>query len=173
MLGNSNFKKIILCILLGVVGFYLGLISNNDKPLLNKIFTTISPIDYIATFKKIFFNNLIVGFFTSIIGFFTGGLITIVVFIWNGFTLGLLFKTLQNTNINATNIFINQVLPHAPTEIFAYCLFGCIGLKGHFFFKGILFESRLYLKHLPRIEEFILPTFLLFISAVIETFISS
>lgn len=155
------------------IGYYLGSIAYNDRDIIHKANEIKLDIDYWGAFWKIFSNNIIVGMIISIAGFATGGIITVSVFAWNGFTLGLLYKSLQNNFIYGETIFWTHTLPHAPSEILAFCLFGCIGLKGYKFWNLLFTSSSINTKLIPETKEFFIPVILLFISALIETFISS
>ncbi len=68
-------------------------------------------------FLNIFITNTIVSLLLSIAGFFTGGILTLLIIIWNVLLLYLLYSYafLSTNDINA----ILYLSKHAPLEIYA------------------------------------------------------
>jgi uncharacterized membrane protein SpoIIM required for sporulation len=174
MLKAYPIKLIASFMLIGALAFYFGLQS--------EMLAQESKMDFmhnknygsqLGVFFFLFSNNLKVGLLITTLGFLTGGIASFIIFFWNGYTLGILIKSLYSTYNEPNLIIFNHLLPHAFTEILAFCLFGCIGFKGFYFIRHLFRESELSFQLLPRITEFYLPIILLIVSALIETLVSS
>ena len=117
-------------------------------------------------FLGIFLNNLVVGFFLSIAGYFTGGFLTILILIWNGFFVAAVY------NIGFHYVSIDNILyasKHAPIEIYSFLIFSEFGFKGHYFMKKILKENIIDFTLIPKFKKLIYPVLLLFIASILET----
>lgn len=117
-------------------------------------------------FIGIFIYNITVGFLLSILGFFTGGLLTALILIWNGFLIAMVY------NIAIYKLPIDTILyasKHIPFEIFAFLIFAQFGLKGKSFISNILKKNEIDFSLIPKIKNLSYPTFLLIIAAILET----
>lgn len=123
-------------------------------------------IDTGFNFLDIFLNNLIVGLILSILGFLSGGLITIIVLFWNGYILSIIYNMAFNL-LDSKEIFYYS--KHIPLEMIGLILLSSIGFKGFFFYKEVFLEKKINLKIIPKSSEFALPILLLFIASIIET----
>ena len=117
-------------------------------------------------FVNIFVTNLFVGIVLSIIGFFTGGILTLLILIWNFFLLWLVYFPVFTThrNINAILYFSK----HLPIEIYAFVLFSLIGFRGFKFYTKLIISHQLDKKLLPNLKELLFPSILLLLSSLIE-----
>ena len=173
---NIDIKKMLLSILF----FFFGLLTyvlvyNEDLNNVKNQSTTIveennrvlndTALQKAKNAFYIFKNNMKVGIQLSVLGFLSGGILTLISLFWNGFILGNILY--MATEILSTEEII-YYLKHAPTEIFALLLFSVIGLKGFYFYKNIYYKKNISKLLFPKITDFILPTLLLFISSIIE-----
>lgn len=119
------------------------------------------------SYMEIFLNNLMLGFLLSIIGYFSGGILTILLLFWNGYLI-------TSTFYVATSILsLKEILyfsKHIPTELIALFIFSSFGLRGFLFYRKIIFnKENEYLLHKKDIIYYlIIPSILLLISSVIE-----
>lgn len=120
------------------------------------------------TFTSIFLTNVMVGFMISVIGYFSGGTLAILILFWNGFLLAEIIQTSYFLNVHVSEIVYGLIF-HAPTEIFAFLLFGSIGLKGIAFYKRLFKENKIIVNDIIDLKVYIKPLALLFISAIIES----
>lgn len=117
------------------------------------------------TFIDIFLNNLIVGIMLSYIGFLTGGVLTAILLIFNGF----LVSTIYGYGIHFMSFEdILYYSKHVPIELIALFLFSKIGFSGYGFMKNILLRKAVNMDSLPRVKKLIFPSILTFISSIIE-----
>lgn len=148
--------------------------DNNDKILINNQ-SDHSAIQGNRIYRalnyyiKISFNNLCIGIMLSFIGFFTGGVLTCAILIYNGFNITLLVN--QCTAIGLSNSeIVDTMIYHGIIEIFALVWLGSIGLGGYFFMrdiykKNIIPNIKLYISF----KESIIPFCLIAFAAIIET----
>ena len=116
------------------------------------------------SFWGIFQNNFRVSLLILIGGYLSGGLLTGVIFLWNGYVLGDLI--LDCLKIGFSWQTIGSGLLHSPLEIFALLLFGAVGFRGFDFIRGILIQ-----RPLPdriRLLPLIIPGVILLLAALIE-----
>lgn len=119
---------------------------------------------------KLFFNNLLVGFFLAYVGYFTFGLFSIFVSLWNGIMLGsIIFDFLKIFTLN--DLFLGML--HAPLEILALSIFAGIGLRNFWIIDDLIKNQKLKLKNIPGLKELFVPTLLLTVSSIIEVYINS
>ncbi len=109
-----------------VIGFYVG--KYVYTPVIKV--TTYNKVVHIITFRKIFFNNYMVALILVFLGYFSGGIITVLVIMVNGLTTGYGLNYLRLSNIGGLEGFTKKIIFHAPLELFALFLMGNIGLRG-------------------------------------------
>lgn len=117
-------------------------------------------------FVKIFKNNLIVGVLLSLGGYFTSGILTVLVLLWNGIILGSVFTLFHNLNISL-ELFISMFIIHGIPEFYGLILFSSIGYKGYKFYNSFFNTGKFNID--LKIKEFKYPTLLLILAAIIET----
>jgi len=114
---------------------------------------------------NIFVSNIVVGFLLSIVGFFTGGLLTLLILLWNFLLLWLIYSfAISNNNFDLILYFSK----HLPLEIYAFASFSIIGFRGFTFYKNLIIFQKFDLKLIPNIKEMILPILLLLLSSIVE-----
>ncbi len=176
MLKHFQIKIILFFLLIGFLAFCIGYFSEIPKSYqAQKILYQKYEIEtsYFDLFRFLFVNNLKVGFMIAIFGFITGGFAAIVIFSWNSYAFGLLVSGIFLHFTNPLAVIAHHVVPHAVAEILAFCLFGCIGVKGFSFIKDVIRNSEISIEQVPKIKMFFLPVLLLLIAALLETFLSS
>ncbi len=117
-------------------------------------------------FFGIFLHNIVVGILLSIVGYFTGGFLTSIVLIWNGFLVALVY------NMGIYQLPLGTVLyasKHAPVEVYAFLVFSDFGLQGRFFIAKILKHNEIDFSLIPNYRKLVFPTVLLVIAAFLET----
>ncbi|MBS9768355.1 MAG: stage II sporulation protein M [Flavobacteriaceae bacterium] len=117
-------------------------------------------------FIGIFLHNIVVGILLSIIGYFSGGFLTSIVLIWNGFLVALVY------NIGIYQLPLDTILyasKHVPFEVYAFLVFADFGLQGRFFITKILKHNEIDFSLIPNYRKLLFPTVLLVISAFLET----
>ncbi|MEY2922372.1 MAG: hypothetical protein RL108_994 [Bacteroidota bacterium] len=164
-------------LLLGFVGLAFYIIGYQYKLPISEVKETYlvmrKNVDHWELFCFLFLTNLRVGVLIVFFGFITGGLASIIVFGWNAFSLGLLINTIFSTYKNPFLVLQEHLLPHAITEIIAFYLYAYVGLEGIPFFYKIIANSEFSMELIPSPRFLIIPSGLLIISALIESFISS
>ncbi len=157
-----------------VIIFIITLILFSYKPsdinlLLNITNNTTNNLGIIHTkydFINIFISNLVVGLVLSIIGFFTGGLITFFIIVWNLLLIWILYSNaIYNHNSLSLILYLSK---HVPLEIYAFTLFSIVGFRGFGFYKQLIVYKNFDIKLFPNIYEIIFPSILLFFSSSIE-----
>lgn len=159
-----------------VLGILLFFISKDTSLLTSELTSTnkdvsISFFDKMAFFDGyevfgIFIYNLVVGFLLSFVGYFTGGFLTLMILLWNGFLVAIIY------NMAIYKLPIDTILyatKHAPIEIFAFLIFADFGLKGRFFIKNILKNNEIDFLLFPKFKNLIYPTLLLAVASILET----
>ncbi|MGY0426046.1 MAG: hypothetical protein ACWIPI_04345 [Polaribacter sp.] len=117
-------------------------------------------------YVNIFVTNLVVGFVLSIIGFLTGGMLTLLILLWNFLLLWLIYASVISNHYNIGIILYFS--KHLPIEIYAFALFSIIGFRGAKFYKKLIVSNELDTKLFPSIKEILIPSLLLFLSSLIE-----
>jgi hypothetical protein len=126
--------------------------------------TIISDLQIIQTkynYINIFVTNFVVGLVLSIIGFFTGGMLTLLILIWNFLLLCLIYSSVISTNDISIDIIL-YYSKHLPLEIYAFALFSIVGFKGFKFYKKLIVSQHFDNKLLPNLKEILLPSFFYF-----------
>jgi len=135
-MGQSRY--FILANLIFVMGTVLPFIMNYNLNLAE----TSSPLNLQSNFQanknllsiyhltwQILKNNILVGIILSIGGFYSFGLLSAGMLMWNGMVFGSLIKLALYINFPVSEI-LKTVLIHGPLELFAICCFGAQGLAG-------------------------------------------
>lgn len=159
-----------LFFLFGIILFFFSkddFFTVTDNNNLNTNISFYNKMEYFKDYKilGVFISNLTVGFLLSIVGYFTGGLLTILILIWNGFLVAMVYNMAyyllpMNTILYATK--------HAPFEIYAFLIFADFGLKGRLFVKKILVNNEINLTIFPSLKNLIFPIILLFFASILE-----
>ena len=161
----------IIYLLIGFVLFVLGgvfsLISFDVFLNSNTSWQSFSIFERTHTFFDIFLNNLTVGFLISFGGYFSGGFLAAVILFYNGYLLIEIVQTAITLNVSNKAILYGLIF-HGPIEIFAFLLFGMIGLQGWKFYFRIFKMNTISIFELKNTQNFFLPIILLFISGFIE-----
>lgn len=159
-----------LLFLFGVFLFYINkditIVNVGDgKIKANDIYENMKYFEGIE-FLGVFLNNILVGFLLSILGYFTGGFLTALILVWNGFFVAAVY------NIAFYYVSIDTMLyasKHAPIEIYAFLIFAEFGFQGFHFLKKILKENVIDFSLMPKLKKLVLPSLLLFIASILET----
>lgn len=114
----------------------------------------------------IFIYNLSVGFLLSIIGYFTGGLLTVIILMWNGFLFAMVYNFAVCTLPIDTILYASK---HVPFEIFAFLIYAEFGLNGNFFVMQILKKNEINFSLIPKFTKLFFSTILLIIASILET----
>lgn len=167
---NSYFfnKRVFLSLLFFLAGIFLSYWSFKPAFSLSFLSDGINIIEKDNSFIVIFTNNLIVGLLLSLGGYLSGGLLSIIILFWNGFFLSEIIQISIALAIEMDTILYSLIY-HAPLEIYSFLLFSSVGIRGFYIVKDIYLNKNKGALSLPKITEFIPPTFILFISAIIES----
>lgn len=115
---------------------------------------------------NIFATNLIVGLLIAYGGFFTAGILTLFIWIWNGVIVYILYSTVISSG--ADSGLILYASKHFVLEIYAFYLFSKISFRGLDFYKHLLYENKITESLIPRGKELLKPMFVLILSSIIE-----
>lgn len=116
-------------------------------------------------FLDIFLNNLLVGIVLAILGYFSGGLLSLVVLFWNGYLLGMIYKMGLETLPIIEVLFYSK---HLLFEIPALILFANFGLKGFDFFQKIVVDKEINIIPLSEFKKLIVPVILICFGSILE-----
>ena len=159
-----------------IIGFYLGGIiyppfsSSNALPKIQKVNSNLYDI-----FKQIFFNNYKVALYLVFLGYFSGGIITMLIIITNGLSTGYNLHYINIQNLGGLSGLFNRLFFHGFIELFALFLMGSIGLRGfntmlHFVKNdGATLQGNIVTRQI--VFHFFIGSILLFIAAIIESII--
>ena len=155
--------------MLGIFLFYINK-DTSQLPMGNNSHFKISFYDKMDAFKNyefigIFINNIVVGILLSIVGYFTGGFLTLIILIWNGFLVAIVY------NMAIYHLPLNTILyasKHAPIEIYAFLIFSDFGLEGRFFIKKIFKNNEIDFTLIPKYKNLVFPIILLLIASILE-----
>ena len=162
-------KSILLFILIITISFAL-LRPENLNDYISTESTILDDFMFIKTpweFLNIFINNLMVALLASVAGFFSAGLFTIVLILWNLFLVGVIYYSA----ISGLDLPLEVILylsKHVLLELYAFWLFSLIGFKGFNFYKSLIKKNTISQAQFPQLRSFTFPSILLFISAIIE-----
>ncbi|WP_340065231.1 stage II sporulation protein M [Ascidiimonas aurantiaca] len=164
-------KSNILALLIIIFGMVFYFVFNSeipDTPTSQEYRIDYDDVKSIKTgidLLDIFLNNLFVGLMLSLLGFFTGGLLTTLVLFWNGYILAIVYHIGFEVLSFDTLLYYSK---HIPLEFFAFILFANTGFKGFYFIKDIILKKKINLKMLPKFQKLLIPTCLLLLAAIIE-----
>lgn len=159
-------QLVIILILVIILYNFKPLNINLNHPVSNTFYRNMQFLHSKFIFVNIFVTNLFVGLILSIIGFFTGGILTLLILIWNFFLLWLVYFPVFTTNRNISIILYFS--KHLPIEIYAFVLFSLIGFRGFKFYTKLIISHELDKELLPNLKELLFPSILLFFSSLIE-----
>ncbi|QTE22381.1 hypothetical protein [Polaribacter cellanae] len=162
---NKYHLAIVLLLILVLSSFkpsHINLESQSTKNITSNLQVLHTKYDYI----NIFLTNLMAGIVLSVVGFFTGGIITLLILLWNFILLWIIYASVVSSHQNINIILYYS--KHLPIEIYAFALFSIIGFRGFNFYKKLIGSNELGIKLFPNIKELLIPTFLLFLSSLIE-----
>lgn len=153
---------------------YITCVSVHYEPQVNfsavQITKTLPDLnDIFRIFRQIHVHNFLVAILLYVVAYFTGGILTILVSIWNGFIIGISVQTALMNDIKVTKLLM--YLLHAPFEFVALTWFGALGLLGTENLNKIIKEEELSLNNFPKVRNYYYPAILLLIAAMIETFL--
>lgn len=167
---NSYFfnRRIFLSLTFFMLGVFFSYWTFKPASSPNFLSNGINIIEKDNSFFVIFTNNLIVGLLLSLGGYLSGGLLSIIILFWNGFFLSEITQTSIALAIEMDTVLYSLIY-HAPLEIYSFLLFASIGIRGLYIVKDIFLNKNMEALSFPKISEFILPTLILLISAIIES----
>lgn len=125
-------------------------------------------IDTGFLFLNIFLVNAIVAICIFYFGFFTGGLFSIVVWIWNIILFNAILKTVLADSVDFMTIL--YYCKHAPLEIYSFATVTFKNINSYYFFKNLFMKNELKYELLPNFKELFKPLFLLLCAAILESF---
>lgn len=158
--------------LLGIALFWISRDTTAQLPInIADSEAKISFYDSMKTFKDyefigIFLHNIVVGILLSIVGYFTGGFLTSIVLIWNGFLVALVYSIGIPQFPLASILYASK---HTPIEIYAFLIFADFGLHGRFFIKKIIKKNEIDFTLILNYRKLLFPTVLLIVAAFLET----
>ncbi len=176
IIDNSTLKKIIFLfftfIISIIVGYFWGnLIYTHIPEPKNRISSEIFTL-----FRLFFFTNYLIAVIIVFLGYFTGGIISITIIFINGLSFGFGLNYTNFEKLGGVRGSVIRLIFHAPVEIFALCLMGSIGLRGFDLVKNFVLTKQLSFNQdfvtKQMVYQYLFGTFLLFIAAIIEAFVS-
>ncbi|MGB0838384.1 MAG: stage II sporulation protein M [Flavobacteriaceae bacterium] len=162
-------KKILAFIFIITISFAL-LRPENLNDYISTEPTILDDFMFIKTpweFLNIFINNLMVALLASVAGFFSAGLFTLVLILWNLFLVGVIYYS-AISGLDLPWEVILYLSKHVLLELYAFWLFSLIGFKGFNFYKSLIKKNKVSQAQFPQLRSFTFPSILLFISAIIE-----
>lgn len=166
-------KNVLLCFFLWISGFFIAfsLFQHHYSESVQNGFNLTQTYHFlgirtIMLFFKIFLTNAGVALLLSVGGYFSGGLLSVIISLWNGVKLGII---VGQTLFHISLLYVFLGLIHFPLEITAFCWFGGLGLLGFLNVKRIWNNKKPTLAEFPGYKKFMLPFSLLFGAAIIET----
>jgi uncharacterized membrane protein SpoIIM required for sporulation len=176
IINKRTFYLIGLMILSMVFGYFWGDLVLIPIPSISKINDYETDTGIISLTRKLFFNNYLYALILVFVGYFTGGVVTIILLTLNGLSFGFSLNYLDVNRIGGIFGAIKRLIFHAPLEIFALCLMASIGLRGfdlvETFVKTKHFSIDQILVTKQMVYQYFAGTLLLFIAALIESLIS-
>ena len=123
----------ILFVLSIVIGWYIGHILYSVPK--NHVGDNVANL---PSFRKIFFTNYLIAIVLVFLGYLSGGIITVLIIIINGFSTGYGINYTDISKLGGFTGITYKLIFHAPLELFALFLMGSIGLRGFDLLKGII-----------------------------------
>ena|SRR5690606_12404635 len=155
-----------------IIGVYIGYTINKEPlniDLSHKNTFSIQNISFsFSTMSFIFLRNMFVGILLSIGGYLTMGILTIIILFANGYFLGIYFSYFKHSSISILE-FSYYFIFHGFIEMYALILFSRFGYDS-LYRKNIL-DTNIIRQLVLNSQSLILPTTLLFIASIIETFL--
>ena len=156
------------------ITFLLVLILSSFKPLhnslqyenSNNLTNSLQIIHTKYNFLNIFITNFISGLILSLLGFLTGGILTLIIILWNLLLLWFIYSSALSSHQDIDLIL--YLSKHLPIEIYAFILFSIIGFRGFRFYKKLIIFQQFDRTLFPCLKELFLPVFLLIIASFIE-----
>lgn len=136
----------------------------NDIPRATKL---LGQQTFYQSFFSIWVANLSVALILSYVGYFTGGVATLLVSTWNGVLVGVSLHIFYTKVQTSHFSLLFQLFGHLPFEVVAFCWFGSFGLRGWQLVYSILKESDIELQ-LPNLKQVANPLICLTIAALFE-----
>ena len=135
-------KKIIsfITLLIGFLYYIMTYVPFNYSGEYNFNPDEMKSVDTGISFLDIFLNNFFLCLILSFIGYFTGGLLTLILLFWNGYIIAMIY------NLAFRVIALNEIVflsKHLPFEILAIILFSEFGLNGFHFYKKIIIDKKI------------------------------
>lgn len=142
-------------------------------------FTSLLSVRFLSLFLRTFWSvlgtNLTVALIVSIGGLLTGGFLTLLTFVWNGFLIG----TIWQQHVLGPSITLKEavvIFAHAPCELVALVGFGNLGLLGFSLYRGLLRDATpAYWQQLRRacwqLRGYMRLGYILLIAAFVESFL--
>jgi uncharacterized membrane protein SpoIIM required for sporulation len=173
MLPTFQYNRILILGLIGVLSYFIGFYFDLPQIGHKELFIELRKnVNHWELFIFLFFTNLKVGLLILLVGFITGGIASVILFTWNLFSLGMLISGINSSFSNPLIVIENQILPHAVTEILAFFIWTYLSFEGIPFMRKIVINSEFAIELIPSPKLLIVPTGLLALSALIESFIS-
>ncbi len=147
--------------------------SNNSNRKIEYFLQKNKKVSQQDTLIYILSNNFSTAIFLLVGGFLSFVFVPTLIISYNAFNLGYLIGLLNYTFINPELAILHLVLPHAIIEIVAFYWIACWSTKNFAFVKCIIFESSIDFKNITNINTLPIPSLLLLLAALIESFISN
>jgi len=165
---SFSFRLITLSLSIFLFGCVISIISYDltvDTHLQTK---SIQIFNKSHDFFNIFRNNISVGLLISVGGYLSGGVLSTIILLYNGYLLTDIIQSALILKIPQTEILYGLIY-HSPLELTAFFLFASLGFKGFNFYKTLLFNNRIEYRSIPSVKALIFPTSLLVVAAIIES----
>jgi len=123
---------------------------------------------YYFRVRKIFLHNLFVASMICIGGYVTGGLLSLVMLLYNGF---LTTSIIINDFLSHKGIWylFNHLFLHGIFEITSFIWFGAIGVSGFFAWKSLIYSKPIRSQSQFSLGRLYAPLILLAIAAIVES----
>lgn len=165
-------KFYIISFLVFLTSFILGIVFYSPDIFIPTNKTDSEVVVGIKDFYHIALNNLTV-LLSLFLGFFSFGLLSLGILIYNGFMFGVIFTNLHVNGI-PLKIILSGSVAHGVIEITAFIIAAAWGLKGFLLLRQIdkMFEEGRFFKETKFLKSITGCTALIILAAAIEYFIS-
>jgi uncharacterized membrane protein SpoIIM required for sporulation len=164
--------KIIICLTCWHIGLLIAYLIDFDITEFTKNKASIyNSKSFIEIFYYILKSNSIVGLLSCYLGYLSGGLITLIILIFNGYLFGIYFfpfLKLSTLDFQHNQPLIN-LFGHVPFEIISFSLFGALGLRGFDWLIKLYSDKGIEID-LPSPEALLIPFLILVFATIIETY---